>query len=45
MKAYKVTFVVDSELNEVETLIHIEAQLESFLPFEIRDVEVEEVGE
>ena len=43
MKPYKVTFVVDSELTEVETLIHLEGQLESLLPFEIRDVEVEEV--
>ena len=43
MKPYKVTFIVDSEMNEVETLIHIRGQLESALPFEIRDVEIEEV--
>ena len=43
MKPYEVKFIVDSELSEVETLIHIQGQLESLLLFEIRDVDVKEM--
>ena len=42
MKPYKVTFIIDSQLNEVETLIYIQGQLESSLPVDIRDVDVKE---
>lgn len=45
MKPYEVKFIVDSELSEVETLIHIQGQLDTLLPFEIRDVEVNELNE